>query len=300
MNNNTTNALSEALSTKTKHLIIATKGEQHIKVEPNHLYEINIKEGDVLTSDVNLIAKKVGHDLEVLLENNATVIFDHYFEVCTPDLSCLVSLPSTQGLYYVVDDTVTTLADGSQIVHSYGDAQALSGIAEGQSGLFETSFNDVFLAGEISALTLVPLLALGGGGSSGSSDDDTGRPNHYIDYSHPNPFANLSYYHPLANHNYMLGDHQDNTINGTNGNDYINGVYGNDTIYGNGGDDALLGGAGHDEIYGGLGKDHLYGDEGDDIIKGGGGFHMPNLRFYCASTFKCLLNAVCHPTLLSR
>jgi len=109
MNNNTTNALSEALSTKTKQVIIATKGEQHIKVEPNHLYEINIKEGDVLTSEVNLIAKKVGNDLEVLLENNATVIFDNYFEVCTADLSCLVSLPSKEGLYYVVDDTVTTL-----------------------------------------------------------------------------------------------------------------------------------------------------------------------------------------------
>jgi len=59
--------------------------------------------------------------------------------------------------------------DGSQIVHSYGNEQALSAIAGGQSGLFETSFNDVFLVGEISALTLASLLALGGGGGGKSS-----------------------------------------------------------------------------------------------------------------------------------
>jgi len=47
--------------------------------------------------------------LEILLDNNASVIFDNYFEVCAGDLSCLVSLPSKEGLYYVVDDTVTVM-----------------------------------------------------------------------------------------------------------------------------------------------------------------------------------------------
>ncbi len=271
MNNNTTSVLEQALSTKTKQVIIAKKGEvQHIKVGlyPNYLYEIKTKDGNLLISDVNLIAKKVGSDLEVLLENNATVIFDHYFEVCTVDLSCLVSLPRTQGMYYVVDDTVTTLADGSQIVHSYGDAQALSAIAEGQSGLFETSFNEVFLVAETSALTyLAPLLAIGVGGTgtgtgTGSSDG--------IDFSYPNPFANnLSYpSHLWANHNYMRGNFQNNTIHGTNGNDLVYGDGGNDTLYGGEGSDILYGNEGHDTLYGGEGSDILYGGEGNDTLYG--------------------------------
>ena len=86
-----TQAIAQTLD---KKVIIASKGEQqHIKVEPNHLYEINIKEGEVLTSDFALIAKKAGNDLEILLENDTVVIFDDYFEVCTIDLSCFVSLP---------------------------------------------------------------------------------------------------------------------------------------------------------------------------------------------------------------
>jgi hypothetical protein len=40
----------------------------------------------------SLIAKKVGDDLEVALEEGV-IIFDNYFAVCATDLSCLVSLP---------------------------------------------------------------------------------------------------------------------------------------------------------------------------------------------------------------
>jgi hypothetical protein len=115
------------------------------------------------------------------------------------DLSCLVSLPSKEGLYYVVDDTVTTLADGSQIVHSYGNEQALSAIAEGQSGSFAESFSDVFLAGEISAAYLAPLLALGGGGGGGSSSG---------------------------------GDNPNPPIYGTNSNDTLYGTNSHENIYG--------------------------------------------------------------------
>jgi len=116
-------------------------------------------------------------------------------------------LCGTKHLYYVVDDTVTTLADGSQIVHSYGNEQALSAIAEGQSGLFKTSFNDVFLAGEISALTLAPLLALGGGGLVVVT-------------------VAVIILAPTLAH-------------GTNGNDTIDGGAGNDILYGAAGKDTF-------------------------------------------------------------
>jgi hypothetical protein len=84
-----------------KEVIIATKGVQHIKVKQGYVYELSIKDKDseVLRTDFDLIARKVDSDLEVLIENNTIVIFDNYFEVCVPDLDCIVSLPSEDGMY---------------------------------------------------------------------------------------------------------------------------------------------------------------------------------------------------------
>ena len=127
--------------TLNKQVIIASKGEQqHIKVELGYVYEIT-KDGEFLDIDSNLIAKKAGNDLELLLENDTVVIFDNYFEVC--DSSCFVSLPSKNGVYYVVDK-FTTLADGSQIVYFYGNETTLSAIADNQSSFFAQSFSDAF------------------------------------------------------------------------------------------------------------------------------------------------------------
>ncbi len=151
MNNN--NTKTEELQTQSASLlsqtlkekiIIATEGEQHIKVEPGYVYEIT-KDGEFLGKDANLIAKKAGNDLEVLLENDSTIIFDNYFEVCA-DLSCVVSLPIEDGVYAVVEGNFIPLflADGSQIVYFYGSETTLSTIANNQSSLFGQSFNDAF------------------------------------------------------------------------------------------------------------------------------------------------------------
>ena len=83
--------------------------------------------------------------------------------------SRFVSLPSKNGVYYVVDK-FTTLADGSQIVYFYGDEQALSAITDNQSSLFAQSFNDAFLSldgiGVFSFLTGTGIGIAAGGGSS--------------------------------------------------------------------------------------------------------------------------------------
>ncbi|WP_201339208.1 beta strand repeat-containing protein [Isorropodon fossajaponicum symbiont] len=164
-------ALSQTLS---KEVVIVTKGEQHIKVMPGRAYELSIEGG----KDFDLIAKKVGDDLEVLLPNDTTIVFDGYFEVCTSDSSYLVSLPSEGGIYHVVEGNSITLADGSQIIHFYGDESALSAIATHQSALFAESFNDVYLltgmfsslsigSGEVlGGLAAVGLAGAGGGGIS--------------------------------------------------------------------------------------------------------------------------------------
>ncbi|BBB22254.1 glycosyl hydrolase, BNR repeat-containing protein [Abyssogena phaseoliformis symbiont OG214] len=158
-------ALSQTLS---KEVVVVTKGEQHIRVMPGRAYELSIEDG----KDFDLIAKKVSDDLEVLLPNGTTIVFDRYFEVCTSDLSCLVSLPSEGGIYHVIEGSSVTLADGSQIIHFYGDESALSAIATHQSALFAESFNDVYLlTGMFSSLSIGSGEALGslagaGGGVS--------------------------------------------------------------------------------------------------------------------------------------
>ncbi|QKQ23740.1 Ig-like domain-containing protein [Candidatus Ruthia endofausta] len=147
--------LSQTLS---KEVVVVTKGEQHIRVVPNRAYELSIEDG----KDFDLIAKKVGDDLEVLLPNDTTVVFDGYFEVCASDLSCLVSLPSEGGIYYVVEGNFVTLADSSQIIHFYGDESALSAIATYQSSLFSESFSEVYLIGFFSSLSIGSGEILGG------------------------------------------------------------------------------------------------------------------------------------------
>lgn len=152
--NNHTTTQSDILQAKAqtiaqtldKQVIVATQGkQQHVKVKSGYLYEISLKEGEVLNADANLIVKKQGSDLQVLLEHNTTVIFDGYLAICTSDLSCLLSLPSAQGAYYIAENSFTPPANGSQIVYFYGDETALLDIAKGQSGSFEQSFNEVFL-----------------------------------------------------------------------------------------------------------------------------------------------------------
>ncbi|CAB9545127.1 hypothetical protein BROOK1789C_2194, partial [Bathymodiolus brooksi thiotrophic gill symbiont] len=69
-----------------EEVIVITKGVQHIQVQVGTAYQLNAKDFDAKKS--SLIAKKVGDDLEVALEEGV-IIFDNYFAVCATDLSCL-------------------------------------------------------------------------------------------------------------------------------------------------------------------------------------------------------------------
>ena len=162
-------ALAQTLN---KEVIVVTKGKQHVNVKPGNAYELSVKDGDVLNKDFDIIAKKVGDDLEVLFPNDVTVVFDGYFEICASDLSCLVSLPAEGGVYYVVEGNFVTLADGSQIVHFYGDESALTSITSSQSALFAQSFNEVYLADGFSLSGIgggLAAVGLAGGGASASN-----------------------------------------------------------------------------------------------------------------------------------
>jgi hypothetical protein len=84
-------AKAQAVTKKfNKEIVIVTKGIQHIQAQKSTVYQLNTKDLEIEKS--GLIAKKVGDNLEVILEDGV-IIFDNYFDVCATDLSCLVSLP---------------------------------------------------------------------------------------------------------------------------------------------------------------------------------------------------------------
>ncbi len=155
-----------------EEVIFITKGVQHIQVQAGTAYQLNAKGFDAKKS--SLIAKKVGDDLEVALEEGV-IIFDNYFAVCATDLSCLVSLPTEDGgLYHIVADVSFALEDGTQIVYFYGEQSIVSTESSAVS-TDDQSFLDVVTSNiEIVAAIVVAAVAVTGGGDSGGDGNDDG------------------------------------------------------------------------------------------------------------------------------
>ncbi len=148
--------------TLSKEVIIADKGEQHIQAKSGIAYELSVKDGK---ENFDVIAKKVGDDLEVTLEDSV-VIFDDYFTICSTDLSCLVSLPAENGLYHVVD-TFVTLEDGTQLVYFYGDETFISSNSSVTSESFSEAASSLSSTSMATLGLLAGAVALGGGGAAG-------------------------------------------------------------------------------------------------------------------------------------
>ncbi|CAB5498340.1 beta strand repeat-containing protein [Bathymodiolus thermophilus thioautotrophic gill symbiont] len=164
-----------------EEIVTITRDTQHIQVQIGTVYQLNIEDFDA--KKLNLIAKKVGDDLEVTLEEGA-VIFDNYFAVCATDLSCLVSLPAENGeLYHVIADTFFTLEDGTQVVYFYGEHSIVSTESSATSADNNQSFMDV-VNSNIAIVAAVVVAAVvvassGSGNSDGDSDSD-GNSNFFV------------------------------------------------------------------------------------------------------------------------
>ncbi len=151
-----------------EEVIFITKGVQHIQVQAGTAYQLNTKDFNAKKS--SLIAKKVGDDLEVALEEGV-IIFDNYFTVCATDLSCLVSLPTEDGgLYHIVADVSFALEDGTQIVYFYGEQSIVSTESSAVSTNNNQSFSDIIASnvGIVAAVVVTAVVVA----SSGSSDND--------------------------------------------------------------------------------------------------------------------------------
>ena len=158
-----------------EEVIFITKGVQHIQAQAGTAYQLNAKDFDAKKS--SLIAKKVGDDLEVALEEGV-IIFDNYFAVCATDLSCLVSLPTEDGgLYHIVADASFALEDGTQIVYFYGDQSIVSTESSAVSTNDKQSFLDVVTSniGVVAAVVVAAVVvASSGNDDGGDGDDDNG------------------------------------------------------------------------------------------------------------------------------
>ncbi|CAB5500374.1 hypothetical protein THERMOT_1223 [Bathymodiolus thermophilus thioautotrophic gill symbiont] len=117
-------------SLQQQNIVIEQTQSKHIKVESGNAYQVILQKHDTsLEIDFNVLAKKQGSDLVLLLDDQTTVIFDDYFTVCLDGaLGCVVSLPSEGGLYHVSDAQFKVLDDGTELVYFYGDPSALKGI----------------------------------------------------------------------------------------------------------------------------------------------------------------------------
>ena len=158
--------------------VIVTQGKQHIQVQAGIAYQLNTKDANL--KNTNLIAKKVGNNLEVSLEDSV-VIFDNYFEVCSTDLSCLVSLPTEDGgLYHVVAETFFTLEDGTQIVYFYGEQSIVSTESSETKAKESSEVNTSNSQNSFDAITsnmgivagVAVAAAVIAGGSGGGNDDN--------------------------------------------------------------------------------------------------------------------------------
>ena len=158
-----------------QEVVVVTQGKQHIQVQAGIAYRLSTKNSD--TQEANLIAKKVGNDLEVFLEDSV-VVFDNYFEVCTTGLSCLVSLPTEDGgLYHIVADVFFTLEDGTQIVYFYGEQSIISTESSAIDMGDNQSFMDVITSniGIVAAVVVAAVVVAGS-----SSDNDDGDNNFFV------------------------------------------------------------------------------------------------------------------------
>ncbi|WP_139458693.1 hypothetical protein, partial [Bathymodiolus thermophilus thioautotrophic gill symbiont] len=158
-----------------KEVVAISKSVQHIQVKAGTVYQLNTKDFD--TKKVNLIAKKIGDDLEVTLEEGV-IIFDNYFDICATDLSCLVSLPAENGgLYHIVADIFFALEDGTQVVYFYNEQSIVSTESsvintEGSQSFEDIIYSNIEIVAAASVAVIVIASSGGGGGGGSSSNND--------------------------------------------------------------------------------------------------------------------------------
>ena len=173
-----TNKQIEILQTEAKNIanklkkevvaIVKGKGVQYIQVQAGVSYQLNFKDFDV--EKLNLIAKKVDDDLEIMLEDSI-IIFDNYFSVCIADLPCLVSLPFDNAkLYHIVSDIFFTLEDGTQIVYFYGKQSIAFAKSDTVNTTSYQGFYDTVISNTVNVITLLSVIIAR---NSDNNSDDT-------------------------------------------------------------------------------------------------------------------------------
>ncbi|SMN13240.1 T1SS secreted agglutinin RTX [Bathymodiolus heckerae thiotrophic gill symbiont] len=165
-----------------QNIVIQQTQSKYIKVKSGVAYQVVLQKHDAsLEVDFNVLAKKQGSDLVLLLDDETTVVFDEYFSVCLDAASsCMVSLPSDGGMYHVSDGQFKLLEDGTELVYFYGAPTGLEEIAANNSGHTLTNFiqqnqeqNTGYSPWVWGGGILVAAAAVGGGSGGGGGGDDS-------------------------------------------------------------------------------------------------------------------------------
>ncbi len=263
---------------RQKSIVIEQGQSKHVQVESGNAYQLIFqKSNQQLIIDLDVIAKKEGSDLILLLEGESKVILDDYFTLCV-DQACVMSLPSSDALYHIVDDQSLLLEDGTEVVYFYGARGILESIAQGDNALSEfisqshvNVEEDSFLNWSTWSWSTWGWIGLGGLGLGAAvalaTDDDSDDKDITLDDKDITLVGD-------AGVNRFTGNAGDDTLIGLEGNDGLRGGAGNDILHGGAGDDVLNGDAGNDTLTGGIGDDIINGGAGDDTLMGGIGADM--------------------------
>ncbi len=165
---------------------IETKpGQQvRIKAQPLEQYRIAKRLGAEEALD-DVIAKKVGDDLELIYGDGTQVIIEDFFIVSSMKQGCSVILPGeNEAGYELTADVVGgEIGEGVSVVYAYGDSDVLMSMADGNSpmqDLFTQNFietgefvayipSEAFVGFPQLAVPIVGAILAGGAVAAGSS-----------------------------------------------------------------------------------------------------------------------------------
>ena len=130
-------------------------GQTHIvRARAGERYRVVKRKGETEQLVDNVIARRVGDDLQLSYLDGTQVTLQNYYEECKALVACEVALPaSTEESYRPGAETAqgATLSDGSQLVYAHGTPDALSRMA-GEDTALRSAIAD--LRGEL--ITYIP------------------------------------------------------------------------------------------------------------------------------------------------
>ena len=118
------------LSNGITSIPVKVGGRQVLKVKPGEHYRVVLHQDAPLPLLDNVVARRIGHDLQLVYADGTRVILENYYLECTGPAACDITLPGSNGgtitlsADNAVDPTEARL-DGSGLVYVHGSDERL-------------------------------------------------------------------------------------------------------------------------------------------------------------------------------